>query len=315
MLASLPKPQSPHAFAGSPLDRADRLRGDDEAMAKLLKDATSRFVCFWKLKPLFTVGETARIHWVGPETVGDLVDLGTTWVFLGLGDGAAHFALDISGLDEPESDGPFAGMGTFVDLLRSAGALDQTEAGILAHGRSLIDWHARHRFCAVCGTETEVRQSGTSRECPSEGCKAQHFPRTDPVVIMLPIFENTCLLGRQAFFPKHMYSALAGFVEPGEALEEAVRREVDEEAGIAVGRVFYHSSQPWPFPSSLMMGCHCEAVSQTIDCSSDELEEARWFEKDMVREALAGKRKDELWMPPPFAIAHQLIKSWVSAED
>lgn len=315
MLASLPKPKKPHAFAGSPLDRADRLRGDSESIEKMLVDPTTRFVVFWKLKPLLTVGEIARTHWVDHDHVKDLLAGDATWVFLGLADDRAHFALDVSELEKPESEGPFAGLGTFVDLLRSAGALHEADAGTLAHGRSLIDWHARHGFCAVCGAETSIRQSGASRHCVNEDCKAQHFPRTDPVVIMLPVFENACLLGRQAFFPKHMYSALAGFVEPGESLEEAVRREVDEEAGVAVGRVFYHSSQPWPFPSSLMIGCHCEALSDAVDVSGDELEDARWFEKDFVREALAGNKQDALWMPPPFAIAHQLIKAWVEAES
>ena len=315
MLASLPKPKKPHAFAGGFLDRADRLRGDSATIDKMLADPTSRFVVFWKLKPLLTVAEVVRTYWVVYDQVKDLLTGDATWVFLGLADDRAHFALDVSELEAPESDGPFAGLGTFVDLLRSAGALHEDDAGTLAHGRSLIDWHARHRFCAVCGTETSVRQSGASRHCVNEDCKAQHFPRTDPVVIMLPIYENSCLLGRQAFFPLHMHSALAGFVEPGESLEEAVRREVDEEAGVAVGEVFYHSSQPWPFPSSLMIGCHCEALSDGIDVSGEELEAANWFEKDFVREALAGNKQDALWIPPSFAIAHQLIRAWVESDS
>jgi NAD+ diphosphatase len=186
------------------------------------------------------------------------------------------------------------------------------EAGILAQGRSLLDWHARHGFCAVCGSPTEPRDGGYARRCGNAACNAQHFPRTDPVVIMLVLQGDRCLLGRQPMFPPGMFSALAGFVEPGETLEEAVRREVAEEAGIASRAVRYHASQPWPFPSSLMIGCMTEATSEAIEVDRDELEDAAWFAKSEVAEMLRRSLTPETpRMPPPLSLAHQLAKAWV----
>ena len=316
MLDALPGPDGPHAFAGSPLDRAEHLRGEDAAINALMDLPSARFVVLWKLKPLFDGGEAPRVVWVNGQAARPFVDDGANWVFLGLLDRTPYFALDVSSLAEPEQDGPFAGLGTFMDPLRAAATLHPDDMGILAQAKALIDWHSRRTFCSVCGHKTVMRQSGTSRQCTNDACRAQHFPRTDPVVIMLALSEDgrRCLLGRQAMFPPKMYSALAGFIEPGESLEEGVRREILEESGVTVGDVRYHSSQPWPFPMSLMIGCHCIAESEEIDVSGDELEEARWFDKAVVREALAGKQQDELWMPPPFAIAHQLIKAWVAVD-
>ena len=314
MLDSLPAPDGPLAFAANPLDRAEHLRGQDAAIDGLMALPEARFVVFWKLKPLFETGESPRLLWVNGHAARPFIENGANWVFLGLLKREPYFAVDVSALAEPERDGPFAGLGTFLDPLRAAATLSADDMGIIAQAKALIDWHGRRTFCSVCGHHTVMRQSGTSRQCTNSDCRAHHFPRTDPVVIMLALSAdgNQCLLGRQSMFPPKMYSALAGFIEPGESLEEGVRREVLEEAGVSVGDVRYHSSQPWPFPMSLMIGCHCVAEDDTIDVSGDELEEARWFDKDLVREALEGKRQDALWMPPPFAIAHQLIKSWVA---
>jgi NAD+ diphosphatase len=159
-----------------------------------------------------------------------------------------------------------------------------------------------------------MRQAGASRVCTNAECNASHFPRTDPVVIMLAIHGDRCLLGRQPIFPPKMYSALAGFMEPGESLEEAVRREIQEEAGVPVGDVRYHSSQPWPFPASLMIGCHAVALDDKVALPGDELEEAVWFDKGFIREVLAGPRARELRLPPPHAIAHQLIRCWAAVD-
>lgn len=314
MLNTIPGPDGPHAFAGNPLDRSEHLRGKPEKIQELLAAPDSLFLPYWQLKPLFEPGESPRLHWVDGATARPFVDQGANWVFLGIRDGRAHFAFDISILETPEREGPFAGQGTFLDALRAAGSLNHEDAGLIAQSKALIDWHSRRGFCSVCGSKTEMRQAGSSRHCTNEDCKAQHFPRTDPVVIMLAVSKGRCLLGRQPFFPPHMFSALAGFIEPGETLEEAVRREVQEEAGVIVGDVHYHSSQPWPFPSSLMIGCICDGIDDRIDVDGDELEEARWFDKELVREALEGKRSDELWVPPPFAIAHQLIRAWVKSD-
>jgi NAD+ diphosphatase len=197
-----------------------------------------------------------------------------------------------------------------IDLrsLAIQGLLDPEDLASLAQARSYLHWHAANRFCGRCGGPLSVKGGGTSRHC--ESCNVEVFPRVDPVVIMLAIDGDRCLLGRQARFAPGMYSALAGFLEPGETIEEAVRREVKEEAGISIGRVAYHSSQAWPFPSSLMIGCHAEALSTDVNRDAEELEDCRWFERDEVRQMLDGSHPEGLKAPFPMAIAHQLIKAF-----
>jgi NAD+ diphosphatase len=189
------------------------------------------------------------------------------------------------------------------------GLVPAEELGALAMAKSLLFWHQRHRFCPNCGAPTALSAAGFRRDCPS--CKAQHFPRTDPVVIMLVTRGDKCLLGRQARFVAGSYSALAGFLEPGESIEDAVRREVFEEAGVRVGFVRYLASQPWPFPSSLMIGCHAEGLTDDIVRDEDELEDARWFSRDEVRSMLDRRHPEGLITPPPMAIANFLIRSFV----
>ena len=191
------------------------------------------------------------------------------------------------------------------------GVVPTEEMGPLATAKALLHWHARHRFCAACGAPTVLSCAGFRRDCGA--CGTQHFPRTDPVVIMLVSRGNRCLLGRQPRFLKGVYSCLAGFLEPGETIEDAVRRETFEEAGVAVGAVLYQASQPWPFPASIMIGCRGEAVSDALTIDRDELEDARWFLRDEVRLMLNRRHPDELTTPPPMAIAHHLIRAW--AED
>jgi NAD+ diphosphatase len=314
MLNRIPALEGHNVFAGSPLDRCEHLRGDSEKIDSMMRAPGTRFICLWKARPMIADGEMLRIQWVNGDLALPLIDGGAAWAFLGTAEGTAHFAVDISGEPDPEQGGKFAGLGVFPDLRMSASMLDRGDAAIIAQAKPLIDWHGRRTFCSVCGSLTRMRQSGASRICTNPDCNASHFPRTDPVVIMLAIHDDRCLLGRQAMFPPGMYSALAGFVEPGESLEEAVRREIDEESGVQVGEVRYHSSQPWPFPASLMIGCHALATDDAIDISGDELEEARWFDKGFIREVLAGPRRDELRLPPPHAIAHQLIKSWAAVD-
>jgi len=189
------------------------------------------------------------------------------------------------------------------------GSVSAADLGALAEGKALIAWHATHGFCGRCGTPTRSSASGWRRECPS--CGLHHFPRTDPVVIMLATDGDRCLLGRQPRFPARMYSCLAGFLEPGETIEAAVRREIAEEAGIACGAVTYLGSQPWPFPASLMIGCLVEASSTAITIDAEELEDARWFARGEVEAMLAGHHPAGLACPVPMAIAHHIVRAWV----
>ena len=182
----------------------------------------------------------------------------------------------------------------------------------IAEAKAVLHWHLRHRFCPNCGTATQIVEGGWRRDCPN--CKVQHFPRTDPVVIMLAIDGDRCLLGRSPRFVPTMWSCLAGFIEPGESIEDAVRRETREEAGISCGRVVYFHSQPWPFPSSLMIGCHAEALTRDIVVDREELEDARWFNKNEVVAMLMRKHPEGLTTPPPVAIAHHLIRAWLEDE-
>ncbi len=185
------------------------------------------------------------------------------------------------------------------------------QLGALAQGAALLAWNANHRFCGRCGHETQDAAGGYKRTCAQ--CGAQHFPRTDPVAIMLAVDGERCLLGRSPHFPEGMYSCLAGFIEPGETIENAVRREIFEESGIRVGRVAYYASQPWPFPHSLMIGCHAEAISDAITFDGSELEDCRWFSRAEVKRIFARSHPDNLTVPPRGAIATHLMRSWMKA--
>jgi NAD+ diphosphatase len=233
-------------------------------------------------------------------------------VFLGLSEGAARFALWV----DPSAIEALAAQ-RHIDLLdlRSIavrGLLDGDHLAALAEGKALLNWHARHRFCANCGAATRPLEAGWRRDCPS--CRALHFPRTDPVVIMLAIADDRCVLGRSHRFQPGMWSCLAGFVEPGETIEEAVRRELREEAGIVCGRVAYFASQPWPFPMSLMIGCHARALSREIVIERAELADARWFDREEVALLLAGRHPEGLTAPPAVAIAHHILRAWVEQQ-
>ena len=230
-------------------------------------------------------------------------------IFLGLDGDTAVFALDVSAADDPANVGPLAGLGYFRDA-RAAGTngLDQSTAAIIAQAKAMIDWHQRHGFCPRCGAPTKIMDAGYRRLCGE--CNAEHFPRVDPVVIMLATHGEACLVGRGKQFPRGMFSALAGFVEPGETIEEAVRRELMEEASVKVGEVTYYATQPWPFPSSLMIGCFAKADSRDAKADEIELAEVRWIERSVARDLIEGKQVDGVRVPPPIAIAHHLIKTW-----
>ena len=197
-----------------------------------------------------------------------------------------------------------------VDLrsIAMGGLLPPDQTAMLAAAKALMYWHARHRFCSNCGAADRVAMAGWRRDC--DVCKAIHFPRTDPVVIMLAVDGDACLLGRQPRFPKGMYSALAGFVEPGETIEAAVRREMGEEAAVTCRAVKYFASQPWPFPASLMIGCFAQAESRSLEVDRVELEDARWFSRDETIALIERRHPDRLTAPTPMAIAHHLLKGW-----
>jgi NAD+ diphosphatase len=302
-----------YSFGGNPLDRASERREDRAWIGGLLDAPETRILALRDLKP-FTRGKTApALDWQPVAQWRDRIETGASLVFLGLGDGRAHFAIDATGASvAPDIETEL------IDVRTLAPAIGVGEAAILAEARSLLDWHARHRFCAQCGSPTKVASAGWVRRCPD--CKASHFPRTDPVVIMLAIHGDRGLLGRNRRRAGARFSCLAGFVEPGETLEEAVRREVHEESGIRCGRVRYLAAQPWPFPSSLMIGFLAEALTEEITVDPEELAEARWFHRDEIREMVARAASGvddpaQASLPAPIAIAHHICRRWSNGLD
>jgi NAD+ diphosphatase len=298
-------------YASNMLDRGANHRDDAQRIAQWRADPLARTVLLQGDIPLtrrLDNGLSPYFSFTEAEEHGAV----TEEAFLGLDEGRPRFAMQLA-YPAVDSD---QGQGDLVALdLRSLavqGLLAPADLGVLAQAKSLIGWHLRHRFCANCGGPTANAAGGWRREC--DACKAQHFPRTDPVVIMLAIRGDRCLLARQPRFPPGTYSCLAGFVEPGETFEDAVRREIFEEAGVRVGRVRYLASQPWPFPSSLMIGCLCEALDEDLTIDRQELEDARWFHRTEVAQILAGTHEGGVRSPPPIAIAHWLERAFVDGE-
>ncbi|MFZ1726996.1 MAG: NAD(+) diphosphatase [Albidovulum sp.] len=307
-------------FAGSDLDRAAWLRAKPEVIATHLAGDTARVLPIWRGKPLFA-GDAAG--WLAPGHA--VLDEATEApVLLGLVEGRAHFAVDISGWTPPDGDavqtGVFfdpteqrhaalSGDYRFAELRGVMAALSRGDAEMVAMARSILNWHRSHRFCSACGAPSEVANAGWQRGCPA--CATQHFPRTDPVVIMLVTSGNNVLLGRSPGWPEGMYSLLAGFVEPGETIEAAVRREVAEETAIRVGQVRYLASQPWPYPSSLMIGCVGEALSADITLDPAELDAALWLSREEIAQVFMG---DHPTIRPPRkgAIAGFLLANWLA---
>ena len=304
----------PNAYTGSPLDRADGRRTDEAWIAGRLDDPRSRWVPVWRARTLFRgldEGRPEAVFLTG-EAATALRRAGGPWAFLGLQDGTAVFAVDVSAVEDPLPllpDGAALppGAARFEDLRRLGPGLPANEAAVLAHARGLMHWRTRHGFCGVCGGRCEPRSAGHAMACTQ--CQAQHFPRTDPAVIMLVHRGGHALLGHSTRFPKvTMYSTLAGFVEPGESLEEAVAREVFEESAVRVGQVRYHSSQPWPFPSSIMLGFYAEGLTEEITIDPNELRDARWFSRAELRDPGAHG----FAVPPQDSIARRLIEDWVA---
>lgn len=298
-------------FATNHLDRSAFLRTKPEALAQIKAEAMTRFYVFCGDNIVLKAGESAEPALFAFDEMPGASHF-REQVFLGREGEAARFAMLLASEAEAElqADATLELLG--LRALALGEKLTPGALGAVAQGKAMLHWHSRHRFCANCGAPTLVHEAGWKRVC--ESCSAEHFPRTDPVVIMLTIDGDRCLLGRGPKFPPGWYSTLAGFVEPGETIEDAVRRETMEEAGIVGGRVTLMANQPWPFPASLMIGAFVEAKSTTIAVDRDELEDCRWFSREEVRLMLAGTHPEGLGVPAKMSIASHLIRHFAGAE-
>ncbi len=295
-------------FAGNPLDRAAKERRDPIWLEQKLTDRTTRFLPLWRLQVPTTGADSPQLAWASPSQLAH-VEYQAPAFLLGHRDGAAHFVIDVSALQEPAEALGLEGA-KYADARGLAVRLPAEEAGIIAQAKSLVDWHATHGYCPNCGERTEPRDAGSMRKC--ETCSTEHFPRTNPVVIMVVWKGDRCLLGRGATWAANSYSALAGFVDQGETLEDAVRREVKEEVSLDVDEVRYITSQPWPFPMSLMMGCFAHVNSEDFEVDPFELGDARWFDREEMRQAIEAPDPAArgFSVPGRLAIAHHIIKAW-----
>jgi NAD+ diphosphatase len=306
--------RNPNTFANSPLDRAGHLRAKPDALAKLRQAPGASTLLLRGAKPFVAARgpkDEVRLAWMKPAFI-DTHAPGAPEIFLGLAAAEPLFAADVSALADPREGGPLAGLGEFHELRPLLPFLSGADAAIIGQAKSLLDWHARHGFCAQCGAATRPALAGYRRDCPA--CKAEHFPRTDPVVIMLAVCGDEALVGRGLGWPPNRFSALAGFLEPGETIEEGVARELFEEAGVIATSVRYLFSQPWPFASNLMIGCIAEVAGKDLKLDPEELADARWFRRDELPSLLDATHPDGCSGPPPFAIGHQIIKAWLGAD-
>jgi NAD+ diphosphatase len=300
------------AFVTNILDRAAHLRGNDEKLFALESHPNSRaYVVHRDSLVVKKEGDTSRALLGVDEALKFGANPGM--IFLGLRDGAAVFGMGISAAAVESLLTRDDVAVTELRGMAMQGAVPPDQLSAIAMAKSMVSWHQRHGFCANCGTRTAMKEGGWKRDCPN--CKAEHFPRTDPVVIMLVTFGEKCLLGRQKHFPPGMYSCLAGFVEAAETIEDAVRREIFEESGIRCTDVNYYMTQPWPYPSSLMIGCTARATNEDIVVDRSELEDARWFDREEARLMITRKHPDGLAGPHPFAIAHHLLGRWVHGAE
>jgi NAD+ diphosphatase len=326
----------PNYYAAPGFERAGLRRREPDWIRARVLDLGSVFVPVWRTHNLVieVEGGEPRAAVLNVEAVGAVLG-GLTdgdveerfvrgeLVFLGLIDERAHFSFDVSGHEAPiemlrspalaaagMAAGNIAQVGVrFADLRQLGARLERREGALLALARAMVFWHSRHRFCGLCGSPTRSEEAGHMRRCTDPACHAMHFPRTDPAVIMLVTDGERALLGRNRNFIPGMYSTLAGFVEPGESLEDAVAREVREETAIEVGAVHYHSSQPWPFPANIMLGFYAEATSREITVDYGELEDARWFERGWL---LSHADDDSFRLPRLDSIARRLMEDWLA---
>ncbi len=294
------------------------MRLDADWVAARFGDPGSRVFPVWRSQNLIAgaatddVGDAPRAASLSAVETRRLMDGEPTLVLLGLVEEVAHFALDVSHLEAPEAAAPIAGAGRFADLRAVGPLLPRNDGALMAYARGLMHWHRRHRFCGACGAPTRILMAGHQRRCADKACGQDHFPRTDPAVIMLVHDGERIVLGRQRIWPPGMHSVLAGFVEPGESLEDAVAREVMEEVGIPVRDVGYNSSQPWPFPASIMLGFTARACARRLKVNLKELESARWYHRDQLR---ASPEDETFRLPRRDSIARRLIEDWLAGRQ
>ena len=293
-------------YSSVSVDRLGLRRRDRGWLDQTMQAPTTVYLPVWQLKNLVTEEPTPRPAVLRAQDVQALLPLADSVTLLGERGGETYFALNLppNGSQPPDQ---CANLGRFQDLRRIGPLMGHEEAALLAYARAITYWHGQNRFCGACGAATKSEHAGHLRLCTNSQCAKEHFPRTDPAIIVLVSRGDRCLLGRQPPWPEKMYSTIAGFVEPGESLEDAVAREVLEETGILVGAARYHSSQPWPFPCSIMLGFRADAASDQIVIGDNELQDARWFSRDEIAQGLAS---GSLKLPTPISIAFCLIEDW-----
>jgi len=297
----------PNFYAGLELDRVAERRSDTAWIESLFRDPASRLIPIWRSRNLIIEGDT-------PEAVllsTTEVPVETSTMFLGLAGSIAYFAADFSAVEEPALPELVGRHGKFIDLRAVGAVMDRQHGALLAYARGLAHWHSRHPFCSACGAPTVAADGGHVRQCTNTACASQHFPRTDPAVIMLVTHGDKAFLARNKRFPFPMFSTLAGFVEPGESLEETVAREVYEESGLRVTDVHYQSSQPWPFPCSIMLGFRARALGTEFRIDGEELIDAGWFDRAHLR---ATHDPDKFRTPRGDSIARRLIDEWIAEQ-
>jgi NAD+ diphosphatase len=306
-----PEPSRPghNYFSTWFMDRMSDRRRDDAWIAAQLKAETTRFIPVWQLKNLFTAGKVPQPVFLSPQQVRHFLPRAESTVLLGVLADRAYFAIGLRpGAESPPRE--LAELGEFRDLRWITPLVDEREGALLAYARAMTYWHGRHCFCGVCGSPTRSAEAGCLRVCTNSQCGQHHFPHADPAIIVLVARDERCLLIRKSWWPEGLYSNVSGFVEPGESLEDAVVREVQEETGVKVQDITYHSSQPWPFPSALMLSFRAVASEGPLRVDETELESARWFTREEMRSQL---KEGVLQLPTPIAVSYRLLEDWFDA--
>lgn len=298
-------------FSTSNLDRAADYRKDDTWINENINNVNSRFILINESKNLFEYDDLTNPVYLSLNDLKSLNINSNNPIFLGIQNDKIYFTIEVA-QNEIITEIQNKKVGKFINLRTSASVLDQDSCALLAYGRAMTYWHYRHKFCGICGSPTENREGGNVLICTNKECMQHHFPRTDPAIIVLVSFEDKCLLGRQPQWPEGIYSTIAGFVEPGESLENTVKREVMEETKIKVTNIKYFASQPWPFPSSLMLGFYAEAITNKIDVELNELEDAKWFSRDSI---INGLKNNKLKLSTKYSISFRLIENWFNLES